>query len=57
MKMLEGLIHVLAMAVVFSHTGLTPDFHLDQMAVVVFFMIAGYVMTYSFRVNFSNDIP
>ncbi len=54
--MLGGLRFVLAMAVVFSHTGLTPDFHFGSMAVVVFFMIAGYVMTYSFRVNFSNDM-
>ena len=54
--MLGSLRFMLAIAVVFSHTGLTPDFHFGAMAVSVFFLIAGYVMTHSFKVNFGNDL-
>ncbi|HVJ37285.1 MAG TPA: acyltransferase [Stenotrophomonas sp.] len=36
--------------------GLTPDFHFGSMSVVVFYLIAGYVMTYSFRTNFAGDL-
>ena len=54
--MLGTLRFVLAMAVAFSHMGLTPNFHFGAMAVVIFFMIAGYVMTHSFRINFGNSL-
>jgi peptidoglycan/LPS O-acetylase OafA/YrhL len=54
--MLGALRFALAMAVAFSHTGLTPNFHFGAMAVVVFFLIAGYVMTHSFEANFGNSL-
>jgi peptidoglycan/LPS O-acetylase OafA/YrhL len=54
--MLGALRFALALAVAFSHTGLTPNFHFGAMAVVIFFLIAGYVMTNSFTVNFGNDL-
>ncbi|MET4726602.1 peptidoglycan/LPS O-acetylase OafA/YrhL [Lysobacter enzymogenes] len=54
--MLGSLRFALAMAVAFSHMGLTPDFHFGSMAVVVFYLIAGYVMTHSFSVNFDGRL-
>lgn len=52
--MLGSLRFILALAVAFSHMGLTPNFHFGAMAVVIFYMIAGYVMTHSFRTNFDG---
>ncbi|MFP5391397.1 MAG: acyltransferase family protein [Gammaproteobacteria bacterium] len=54
--MLGCLRFFLALAVAFSHMGLTPDFHFGAMAVVTFFMIAGYVMTHSFQANFGASL-
>lgn len=53
--MLGSLRFILALAVAFSHMGLTPDFHFGAAALVVFYMIAGYVMTHSFTANFGAD--
>jgi peptidoglycan/LPS O-acetylase OafA/YrhL len=54
--MLGILRFFLAFAVVFSHTGLTPSFHFGVMAVMVFYLIAGYVMTFSFEQNFGGSL-
>lgn len=54
--MLGSLRFALAFAVAFSHMGLTPDFHFGSMSVMVFYLIAGYVMTHSFSVNFGGKL-
>jgi peptidoglycan/LPS O-acetylase OafA/YrhL len=54
--MLGTLRFMLAVAVAFSHMGLTPNFHFGVAAVMVFYLIAGYVMSYSFQVNFENNL-
>lgn len=36
--------------------GLTPDFHFGSMAVMCFYLVAGYVMTYSFKSNFEGRL-
>jgi peptidoglycan/LPS O-acetylase OafA/YrhL len=54
--MLGALRFLLAVAVAFSHMGLTPNFHFGSMAVMVFYLIAGYVMSHSFRVNFDGRL-
>lgn len=51
--MLGTLRLLLATAVAFSHMGLTPNFHFGAMSVIVFYLIAGYVMTHSWRTNFA----
>jgi peptidoglycan/LPS O-acetylase OafA/YrhL len=54
--MLGILRFALALSVAFSHMGLTPNFHFGAMAVMGFYLIAGYVMTYSFEHNFGNTL-
>ncbi|NDK37914.1 acyltransferase [Pseudoxanthomonas gei] len=54
--MLGSLRFLLALLVAFSHMGLTPDFHFGSMAVMGFYLIAGYVMTYSFKANFEGRL-
>lgn len=54
--MLGTLRFFLALAVAFSHMGLTPNFHFGAMSVIVFYTIAGYVMSYSFRHNFLGNL-
>jgi peptidoglycan/LPS O-acetylase OafA/YrhL len=54
--MLGTLRFFLALAVAFSHMGLTPDFHFGAMSVIVFYTIAGYVMSHSFRHNFLGSL-
>lgn len=54
--MLGTLRFLLALAVAFSHMGLTPNFHFGAAAVAVFYLIAGYVMSHSFQVNFGGAL-
>lgn len=54
--MLGSLRFLLALLVAFSHMGLTPDFHFGAMSVMGFYLIAGYVMTYSFKTNFEGRL-